>query len=49
VNRLQAPAFHHWLNDRQIEAVVERVNGNNKPPRVIVFVRVMPSSRQVAA
>lgn len=49
VNRLQAPAFHRWLNDRQIEAVVERVNGNSDRPRIFVFVRVMPSSRQAAA
>jgi hypothetical protein len=49
VNRLQAPAFHRWLKDRQIEAVIERVNGNADRPRVFVFVRVTPSSRQAAA
>jgi hypothetical protein len=49
VNRLQAPAFHRWLNDRQIEAVIERVNGNTDRPRVLVFVWVTPRSHQAAA
>lgn len=48
VNRLQAPAFRNWFNDRQIEAVVERVNGNADRPRVFFFVRVR-NSRQAAA
>jgi HIRAN domain len=49
VNRLQAPAFQRWLNDRHLEALVERVNGHPDRPRVFMFVRITPSSRQVAA
>jgi hypothetical protein len=49
VNRLQAPAVHRWLNDRRINAVIERINGNSDRPRVFVFVRVMQSKGQAAA
>jgi hypothetical protein len=49
VNRLQSPAFLRWLNDRRVEAVIERVAGNTDRPRGFMFVRVMPSSRQAAA
>lgn len=49
VNRLQAPAFLRWLEERSIRAVIERVNGNRDRPRVFVFVRIMPNERRVAA
>jgi hypothetical protein len=49
VNRLQAPAFQRWTHDRHIEAVIERVNGNQDRPRAFVFVWVSPSTREAAA
>jgi hypothetical protein len=49
VNRLQAPAFHQWIKNNKISAVVERINGKVERPRVFLFVRVRPSDAQIAA
>jgi len=42
VNRLQAPVFCQWLNSRQIDVQVDRVNGRLGRPRLFVFVQVRP-------
>jgi hypothetical protein len=42
VNRLQAPAFLRWLDEREIKAVIERLNGQTGRPRAFVFIRVRP-------
>ncbi len=49
VNRLQATAFHQWMKNNKISAVVERINGKIERPRVFVFVRIRPSDAQIAA
>jgi HIRAN domain len=49
VNRLQATAFHQWIKNNKISAVVERINGKIERPRVFLFVRVRPSDAQIAA
>jgi len=42
VNRLQTGAFHAWLVNAHISAVVERLNGRPDRPRLFIFVRVRP-------
>jgi HIRAN domain len=42
INRLQALAFRRWLAERQVTAVVERLNGRPGKPRAFIFVRVRP-------
>ncbi len=49
INRLQATAFHQWIKNNKISAVVERINGKIERPRVFLFVRVRPSDAQIAA
>lgn len=49
VNRLQARAFHGWLEHASIDAWVERLNGTSERPRAFIFVRVRPSQRRAAA
>jgi HIRAN domain len=49
VNRLQASTFLHWLSERRVSAVVERLNGNSEKPRAFVFVKVRPLRAQEAA
>ncbi|GBQ82298.1 hypothetical protein AA13595_0885 [Gluconacetobacter johannae DSM 13595] len=49
INRLQAKAFRSWLNERQVEAVIERLNGRPDHPRAFVFVKVRLVANQFAA
>jgi len=48
VNRAQTAPFHEWLSQSQVEAVIERINGNSERPRVLVFVRVRVPRRAAA-
>jgi hypothetical protein len=43
INRLQASTFHRWLAEREVHAVLERLNGQPERPRAFVFVRVRPA------
>ena len=43
INRLQTQAFHRWLAERRVSAVLERLNGNAERPRGFVFIRVRPN------
>ncbi|AXV15285.1 hypothetical protein CYG48_05955 [Neorhizobium sp. SOG26] len=49
VNRLQAPAVGHWMNERSVRALVHRVNGRSGSPKVYVLLQVRPSGKQLAA
>jgi hypothetical protein len=49
INRLQTKAFQCWLRERQVTAVVERLNGSADRPRAFVFVRVRPFAAQRVA
>jgi hypothetical protein len=49
VNRLQTAAFQRWLAERDVQVVVERLNGRPDRPRAYVFVRVRPAARPIAA
>lgn len=49
VNRLKAPTFARWLENRQVSGVIERLNGNPERPRAFVFVTVRPLNRAAAA
>ena len=40
INRLQTAAFHRWMRAKDIDAVVERLNGPTDRPRAYVFVSV---------
>lgn len=42
INRLQTSAFHRWLAERDVSAVVERLNGRPERPRAFAFIRVRP-------
>jgi HIRAN domain len=37
INRLQATAFQQWLSEREVSAVIERLNGQPRRPRAFVF------------
>ena len=41
VNRVLKNTFHNWINNYQVVATVERLNG--KPDRPLVYVRVSVS------
>ena len=43
INRLQTAAFHQWLSERTVTAVIERLNGRPEKPRAFIFVRVRPA------
>lgn len=49
VNRLKAPTFATWLQNRSVSGVIERLNGNPDRPRAFVFVTVRPLRQAVAA
>jgi hypothetical protein len=49
INRLQAGAFQRWLAERNMSAVIERLNGKPNWPRAFIFVRVRPEQTRVAA
>jgi hypothetical protein len=42
INRLQADTFQQWLSEREVSAIVERLNGLPGRPRAFAFVRVRP-------
>jgi len=48
INRAQTAPFHDWLSRSQVEAVIERINGNPERPRVLLFVRVRVPRRAAA-
>jgi len=47
VNRGQLPAFHRWISDSSISAVIERSNGRSDRPLIYLFVKVLPASIQM--
>ncbi|MBN4079302.1 HIRAN domain-containing protein [Beggiatoa alba] len=47
VNRGQLPAFHRWINDSNISAVIERSNGRPDRPLIYLFVKVLPALTQM--
>lgn len=49
VNRLQASTFLHWLSERKVSSILERLNGREEKPRAFVFVRVRPLQAKAAA
>jgi len=49
VNRLKAPTFSVWLQNRSVSGLIERLNGNPDRPRAFVFVTVRPLPRVAAA
>jgi hypothetical protein len=49
VNRLQAATFRVWLQERQLQAWIERLNGDRDRPRAFVFVEVRSRSLNKAA
>lgn len=49
INRLQARTFQHWLRERNVSGVIERLNGRPGRPRAFIFVRVRPASANMAA
>jgi len=49
VNRLKAPTFAAWLQNRTVAGVIERLNGNPDRPRAFVFVTVRPLPGVAAA
>jgi hypothetical protein len=48
VNRLQTSAFHDWLRDGRVEAVLEWMNGPVDRPRAFMFVWVRDRGRAAA-
>jgi hypothetical protein len=44
INRLQTSAFHRWLAERDVSAVLERLNGRPERPRAFAFIRVRPGA-----
>lgn len=49
INRLQAPTFLAWLKARRISGTIQRLNGKPDHPRAFLFIRVMPTAKQIAA
>jgi hypothetical protein len=49
INRLQTATFLHWLKERHVTAVVERLNGRADKPRAFIFVQVRPARISAAA
>jgi hypothetical protein len=49
INRLQATAFQRWLTERDVSAVIERLNGQPGRPRAFVFVKVRPARSRLKA
>ena len=49
INRLQAPTFVRWLENRRVTGVIERLNGNAERPRAFIFVKVRPGQSRAAA
>jgi len=49
INRLQAATFQHWLRERDVTAVIERLNGRPDRPRAFIFVRVRACRTSAAA
>jgi hypothetical protein len=48
VNRLQTGAFHKWLREGSVEAMLDRLNGSSDRPRAFMFVRVRSSNHAAA-
>ena len=48
INRLQAPTFLRWLKNREVSAVIERLNGEPDKPRAYIFARIRPAIRAAA-
>ncbi len=40
VNRLMLPAFHRWLKNKNVRAVVKWIEGSYEKPRLFVFVSI---------
>jgi hypothetical protein len=40
VNRLQTAAFHRWMQEKDVDVVLERLNGPIDRPRAYVFVSI---------
>jgi hypothetical protein len=48
VNRLQTAAFHRWLREGAVEAVLERLNGASDRPRAFMFVWIRNTGKAAA-
>jgi hypothetical protein len=48
INRLQTTAFHRWLREGAVEAVLERLNGPSDRPRAFMFVWVRLTGKAAA-
>jgi hypothetical protein len=49
INRLQAKTFLRWTAKRDIQGVIERLNGSPDHPRAFIFVRVRAMEMRAAA
>lgn len=49
INRLQTTAFHRWIREGRITAVIERFNGEPTRPRAFLFVKIAKSAQSIAA
>lgn len=40
IGRGQLPAFHRWLNDDKVTAIIEKINGSQNRPSIMLFITV---------
>jgi hypothetical protein len=48
INRLQTSAFHHWIRDKAVVSVIERLNGTTPKPRAFIFIWVKQAQSRAA-
>jgi hypothetical protein len=48
INRLQTHAFHNWIRDQAVVAIIERLNGTAPKPRAFIFVWVKQAQSRAA-
>lgn len=41
IGRGQLPAFHRWLKDNKVTAIIEKINGSQTRPSVMLFITVL--------
>ncbi|RVE85926.1 hypothetical protein CN238_22795 [Sinorhizobium meliloti] len=49
INRFQCKAFHVWMREHRLNAVIERMNGEPGYPRIHLFVTVTAAKGVIAA
>jgi hypothetical protein len=49
INKFQCSAFHRWIDERRVTAVIERINGTAEHPRLYIFAKVSPGLASLAA